>query len=113
MNSPFESSAFDKAVSPMFDELVAVTAVRDGASRRQCLKVAVFDDADVEPIDENGLETGVEVIRCVASGNDWRFVRDCLVRGDRVRRQDGREYQVTKIGRDDAIGWAFNARRVK
>lgn len=113
MKSPFDSATFDKAVAPMLDEIVAVSGVRAGAPVRQCLKVAVFDDAEADPIDDSAMETGVEVIRCVASGNDWRYVRDCMVRGDNVRRQDGREYLVTKTGRDDCVGWFFSARRKK
>lgn len=113
MPSPFSPSAFDRAVAPMYDETVVVSVDRSGRSPRQCLKVAVFDDPDAAPIDENALETDVETIRCIASGNDWLYVRDCMARGDTVRRQDGRIYNVTKFGRDETIGWFFSARRKK
>lgn len=97
----------------MFDEIVAVSGVRSGVSRRQALKVSVFDDSTDEAMDENALESEAETISCVARSNDWRFIRDCMVRGDLVRRADGREYQVTKIAHDSAMGWIFKARRTK
>ena len=114
MKSPFESAAFNSATAPMFDEAVVVSGIRNGVARRQTLTVAVFDDAtDSDPIGENSLDTEVETIRCVARSHDWRFVRDCMVRGDTVKRPCGAEYQVTKIGHDSAMGWLFSARRIK
>lgn len=97
----------------MFDEIIAVTFVRDGVSRRQCLKVAVFDDVDSAPVDDNDFDSDSEMIRCIAGKDDWRFVGKTLRRGDSMRRQDGRLYNIVNVKLDNAIGWLFTARRVK
>lgn len=102
------------ATAPMFDEAVVVSGVRNGVERRQTLVVAVFDDAtDAEPLGDAALDTETDTIRCVAREHDWRYVREEIVRGDTVKRPCGKEYQVTRIGHDSAMGWIFQARRVK
>lgn len=113
MTNPFDSSAFDAATSPMFDEPVVVSGNRNGHIRRQTLTVSVFDDSTDSPVSEDSMDAEAEVISCVARRNDWLFVRDVMVRGDEVRRRDGSCYKVLSVAHDSSLGWIFKARRVK
>jgi hypothetical protein len=97
----------------MFDEEIVVVGIRAGVMRSQSMTVAVFDDETDDAIDENALDSECESIKCVARASDWRYIRDCMTRGDKVIRADGREYQVRKVGHDAAMGWLFKARRSK
>lgn len=116
MPSPFDSSAFDRAVAPFFSEPVAFFATRPDGEHRGTVRASVFDEGYEEPLDDSAVSTSsrIGLLTLLIRRLDWAAALSTPPQsGDRfVSPATGKTYAlktVTHFARDI---WTVAAREV-
>lgn len=105
MNSPFKN--IHGAFEVFYDEDAVITT-SDGT--RTSFKVCVFTDGTADPLSDDMLDSEREDMTFIFKRKDWPFVKK-LTRGATIKRLcDAKEYSVSDVKFDHALGWMIAAR---
>lgn len=101
------------AFADFFEDVIVVRGERaDDRRLVQTVPACVLSDTDADAISDDSLASVVRSIVAVIRDEDWRYFKDRLQVGDRVK-YDNVTYRISEATHDAINGWQIKAREVK